>query len=92
MKNKLRRTDQQLSLENFFVDSLDDLFDIARANAMETMKIQEDKDFLAKQREKGRPGAMVGVDKILQAREKKKAERRALEKERREKHCVHENG
>lgn len=43
--------------------SLEGLFDIAHANALNTMKIDEDKDFLLAQRQKGRPGKMGPVDK-----------------------------
>lgn len=68
-----------------FIAELDDLFDIAHANAMEMMKIQEDKDFLLQQRQKGRPGCMIGVDAILVAKEKKKEQRIEQEKRRMEK-------
>ncbi|GBP41266.1 hypothetical protein EVAR_32992_1 [Eumeta japonica] len=37
--------------ENNFVKDLDNLFDIAHADAFDRMKIEEDKDFLRKQRE-----------------------------------------
>lgn len=48
-----------------FVDILINLFDIAKQNALITMTIEEDKIFLLKQREKGRPGSMIGVDQRL---------------------------
>lgn len=48
-----------------FISKLDDLFDIASANAMEIIKIEEDKQFLTMQREKGRRGCMAGVDMNL---------------------------
>lgn len=85
-KNKLRINEAQKAKEKGFIDSLEDLFDIAHSNALEKMTIQEDKEFLAKQREKGRPGSMVGVDAVLAAIEKRKAERSAQEQQRKEKH------
>lgn len=39
-----------------FVDSADDLLDIAYAYAIGMLEVQEDKDFLRAQREKGRRG------------------------------------
>ena len=42
---------------------LDDLFDIAHADALKMIKIEEDKLFLISQRKKGRPGSMSGGDR-----------------------------
>lgn len=53
-----------------FVEKLDDLFDIAQQDALALMKSEEDKAFLVKQRQKGRPGSMTGVDlKLSRAKE-----------------------
>ncbi|XP_077136798.1 uncharacterized protein LOC143793622 [Ranitomeya variabilis] len=53
-----------------FVERLDDLFDIAQQDALALLKSEEDKAFLVKQRQKGRPGSMAGVDiKLCQAEE-----------------------
>ncbi|CAH0555501.1 unnamed protein product [Brassicogethes aeneus] len=53
-----------------FVEKLDDLFDIAQQDALALMKSEEDKAFLVKQRQKGRPGSMTGVDlKLSRAEE-----------------------
>jgi len=54
-----------------FEKKLPCLFDIAHENAMEMMKIQEDRDFLVCQRQEGRPGAMAGVDRQLACVEEK---------------------
>lgn len=55
-----------------FASKLDDLFDVAHQDALTTMKSKEDKEFLLKQRQKGRPGSMLGVDlKLTQAEERK---------------------
>jgi hypothetical protein len=37
-------------------------FDIAHQDALTMIRIEEDKLFLVKQREKGRPGSMLGID------------------------------
>lgn len=65
-----------------FIDELDDLFDIARADALTTMKIKEDQEFLIKQRQKGRPGSMLGIDMKLSAKEDRTELRKKKEEER----------
>ena len=51
-------------------------FDVAHADALtKTSVLQEDKDFLLAQREKGRRGSMAGLDKKLAAKEKRAFER-----------------
>jgi len=67
--------------KNFEID-LDNLFDIAHADALERMKIEEDKLFLMKQREPGRPGCLGGVDKKLANKEERSRQRRLEEEER----------
>ena len=47
------------------------------------MTISEDKDFLMAQREKGRRGAMSGVDKVLFAKEKRADDKQKRVMERR---------
>lgn len=56
---------------NNFVNNLDDLFDVAHANAMNLIKLQEDKEFLKAQREKGRRGS-IKIDKKLLITKKKR--------------------
>lgn len=82
----IRRNDAQRKTINEFVDGLDDLFDIAADNALETIRIDEDKKFLIMQREKGRPGCMMGVDLILHGREKRFQAKQEKEKARKRKH------
>lgn len=68
--------------------SLNNLFDMAHANALNLMKIEEDKQFLIKQRSKGREGCMLGIDVNFtnkedtqkNARNKKKLERNSHKK------------
>lgn len=68
-KNSKRTSQTQTANESHFTDSLDDLLDIAHQDAMCLIKIQEDKDFLLAQREKGRRGCMGSVDKSLTLKE-----------------------
>lgn len=81
-----KRSDAQKNAVKTFVENLDDLFDISTADALETMKIEEDKQFLEMQRQKGRPGCMIGVDMVLYGREKRAQDRSAKERERKRKH------
>lgn len=85
-KSKSRQSNAQLMATNKFIDELDDLFDIAHSNAFDLMNIDEDKDFLTAQREKGRPGCMMGADHILAEKEIRKVARVEKEQQRKAKH------
>ena len=65
-----------------FVNNLDNLFDIAHADALQLIKIDEDRIFLQRQREPGRPGHLAGVDKKLAYKEGR-ARLRTIEEEKR---------
>ena len=67
---------------------LDDVFDIAHADAMKIIKIEEDKLFLISQRKKGRPGSMSGGDRKLLKRERKQASRNDQEESRRARYQI----
>lgn len=56
-------------------EQLNYLFDIAHVNAMDIIKIEEDRQFLIKQRKKGREGIMVGVDLKLKQKEDRRKNR-----------------
>lgn len=71
-ENKSKRSDGLRRKEETWNNNLDDLFDVAHANALEMIRIQEDRDFLLTQREKGRPGKMGSVDKTLSKKEEEK--------------------
>lgn len=73
-----------------FLDTLDDLFDVAHQDPLQMMTIQEDKDFLIAQRQKGRVGCMLGIDSILIAKEKRKSDRMENE-QRRKQQCDEES-
>lgn len=81
-KNCKKTQDTFKNRENNFKIELDNLFDIAHADAFERMKIEEDKVFLKKQREPGRPGCLGGVDKKLAEKEERARQRRLEEEER----------
>jgi len=81
-KNKSRKTDTQAKRNKIFVEELDDIFDIAHANALNTIKIEEDKQFLLKQRQKGRPGCMLGIDMRLTGVQNRKICRQEEEEKR----------
>ena len=53
-KNASRQSETQRNNEAAFVDKLGNLFDIAHNDALSLISIQEDRDFLIAQREKGR--------------------------------------
>ncbi|KAL4084393.1 hypothetical protein QTP88_028216 [Uroleucon formosanum] len=72
-KNKTKIGNLYRLREKQFEETLDDLFDIAHSNAMNTIKIDEDKEFLLLQRQKGRVGSMLGKDIKLAEKEQRKA-------------------
>lgn len=70
-----------------FKNNLDNLFDISHVDAMNLMHNEEDKGFLVKQRENGRPGSMLGVDKKLADKEERSRQRKEQEEARKLKHA-----
>lgn len=75
LKNRNKSKESFRANERAFVANLNNLFDIAHADAMTMMSIEEDKAFLEMQRQDGRPGHLVAVDSVSTKREKRKAER-----------------
>ncbi|KAL1498419.1 hypothetical protein ABEB36_009225 [Hypothenemus hampei] len=61
-KNANKTEDTFKLREENFKNNLDNLFDIAHADALKKMRKQEDKIFLQHQREPGRSGYIAGVD------------------------------
>lgn len=74
-KHKTRTSDLNKYRQKDFEESLNDLFDIAHADAIALIKIDEDRQFLIAQRKKGRQGCMLGVDKKQTKIEMKKMAR-----------------
>jgi|SRR6218665_281904 len=70
-KNASRKTDTQKWKEYEFIRFLNGLFDIAHADALTLINLQEDREFLLAQREKGRRGSMGPVDMVLEKREQR---------------------
>lgn len=64
LKHKSRISDTHKNKEHKFTDRLDDLFDIAHTEAMSLITIPQDKEFLLRQREKGRQGSLGALDKV----------------------------
>ena len=61
-KRKLRNSDNQRQQEEAFKECLDNLFDVAHAQALHMMTSEEDKKFLLAKREKGRRGCMAELN------------------------------
>lgn len=85
-KGAARRTKTQEKNEKDYEDKIRNLFDIASVDALDTMTIQEDKDFLLLQREQDRRGTMAGFDKTLSTKERKKSIREEQEQRRQQKY------
>lgn len=83
-KHAARTSMDHKKKEKDFVEKLEDLFDIAHANALNIISIEEDKQFLNNQRMKGRPGFMYGIDYQLSAKETRVSERKLREEKRKE--------
>ncbi|GBN23001.1 hypothetical protein AVEN_206718-1 [Araneus ventricosus] len=70
-KSACRRSETQEENEHNFISDLNNLFDIAHANALEIIKIEEDRKFLLSQREPKRRGCLMGIDMKLEKREQR---------------------
>lgn len=76
-ENKVKRSEGLRNKEKKWQDSLEDLFDIAHADALNKITIEEDRLFLIEQRKRGRPGTIGGVDKVLLKKIAKEEEKNA---------------
>lgn len=68
-ENKAKRSESLKQRECLWQQKIDELFDIAHANALEIIRIDEDRQFLIAQRQAGRPGKMGNVDRKLAKKE-----------------------
>ncbi|KAL4113867.1 hypothetical protein QTP88_017425 [Uroleucon formosanum] len=68
-KSAKRASEKNTKNVNEFKEKLNDLFDVSHSNSLNMMKIEEDKNFLLMQRQKGRPGCMLGTDTNLAKKE-----------------------
>lgn len=73
--------------ESNFRDKLDNLFDIAKKDALETLK-GDDREFLICQRKKGRVGSLCGVDAAGEAKEARRIKRIEEEQNRKRKQAI----
>jgi hypothetical protein len=85
-KNETRRTATEVSNEETLSGTFNDLFDVTHQNALEMIRIEEDKQFLLAQQEKGRRGVMAGVDVSLTKKEEIKAMKRKRQFELKNRH------
>lgn len=69
-----------------FLGQLDNLFDISHENAIDLIKIKDDKDFLKAQQKPGREGFMHGVDWELCRKEERAEQRKKKQAERGQRH------
>src|SRR6218665_3297894 len=88
-KNAKRQTNTQKEKETEFVDNLDNLFDMAHMNALNLIKIKEDREFLVSQRENGHRGCMGPVDMALASKESRTAKRRKASLHRKHRETQH---
>ncbi|KAL4090628.1 hypothetical protein QTP88_025427 [Uroleucon formosanum] len=77
-----RKSEIQMHKNAQFLSKLDDLFDIAHADALNLISIEEDRAFLVAQRQKGRLGSLLGIDKNKCMKEKNSEERMQAENKR----------
>lgn len=70
VKNRSKCSIFHKNFRDEWKDGLSDLFDIAHQNAMEMINNEEDRQFLIKQRLKGREGCMLGVDANLKKKKR----------------------
>jgi len=84
-KHKDRESDLHVAQENDFCSKMKNLFDIAHADALTIIRLQEDRDFLLAPREPGRRGYMGPVDTELAEKEERKTQRLESDQRRRDK-------
>ena len=84
-KNAARKGNAQRKKDAAFVGMLDDLIDVAHADALILLKIAEDREFLIAQREKGRSGNMSSTDTTLAKQEQRRQIRETQKRKRQEK-------
>ena len=83
-KKKNRESDTKRP--ELFVQSLENLFDIAASDALQRIPLEEDRLFLIAQRKPGREGSMTGVDLKVARKEKRSRERWEREENRKRKY------
>jgi len=87
-KNKARRTVTQVANEKAFCQTVNDLFDVAHQEALQMIKIEEDRQFLLAQCEHGREGCMTGFDMSLTKEDERQASNQKRQLEFKKKHEI----
>lgn len=85
-KHATRKNENQINKEKQFTDQSEDLFDIAHANAMQMISLEDDTIFLTLQRQKGRSGYLSGVDYAFMRKVKNKEEKQEKLNARKKRH------
>lgn len=75
-ENKKKRSEALKEKEMVWQKNLEGLLDIAHANALNMIRIQDYKDFLLNQRLPGRPGTIGNIDKSLAKKETEKEKKK----------------
>lgn len=86
-RNASRTNERQQLKEKAFTEKLDDLFDMAHADADTLIKDDEIREFLNSQRKKGRVGCLLGVEEKKEAADRKREQRKEQEEARKSKAC-----
>ena len=81
VKNKGRKSDTQERSQQDFTEKLDFLFDVAHRDALEIIRLREDKEFLIDQRTE-RKMFIASKDKELEKKQQRREERERKEEER----------
>ena len=81
-KNSTKSQDIHSRRSEKFQMDLDNLFDISHVDALERMKIEEDKMFLHRQREPGQSGCLAGVGKKIAEKEEKSRQQKVEDEKR----------
>lgn len=74
-KNRARESDNNVMRQNMFQNDLEKLFDIATKDALSTIKNEEDRLFLQKQRESVFSSSMGSADLVTASKENRKRQR-----------------
>lgn len=83
-KNCGRKCGTQTSKERLFVEKLDDLFEMAHHDAMNMIQEQGIRDFLVAQRQKGRIGCFLGIERKEEENMREESEFDTEQKKRKE--------
>jgi hypothetical protein len=87
-KLKNRTTETEVAKRGIFKDSLEDIFDVAHADALTSRIPEEDKEFLRSQREDRASSSIAGVDQTSVKKQERACLKRKREDDRREREAA----